>query len=94
MSPGLLPEELVPTVSARCAPPPPTSLRGRGRLCPQENGSARQASLVSCQGPRAQSSRTQHLSIQKPKPRYPPTPTPTSTATKLSIFPHPQGVCP
>lgn len=66
MSLGLLPEELVPTASARSAPPPPKPLRGRGRLCPQENGSARQASLVLCQGPQAQSSRNRHRGVQKP----------------------------
>nr|XP_042139332.1 uncharacterized protein LOC121831594 [Peromyscus maniculatus bairdii] len=69
MTPSALEEELVPTASARSAPPPPKPQRGRGGPCPQENGSARQASLVPCQGPQAQSSRKQHLSVQKPKPR-------------------------
>jgi hypothetical protein len=49
--PGFLPGEPLPTASACSAPPPSKPLRGRSRLCPQENGSARQDSLVQCQGP-------------------------------------------
>lgn len=58
-----------PRASASSALPPPKPLGGRGRLCPQENSSARQISLAPSQGPEPRHLRTRTSASKTLGPR-------------------------
>ena len=58
-----------PRALASSALPPPKPLGGRGRLCPQENSSARQAGLAPSQGPEPRQLRTRTSASKTPGPR-------------------------
>lgn len=58
-----------PRALASSALPPPKPLGGRGRLCPQENSSARQAGLAPSQGPEPRQLRTRTSASKTLGPR-------------------------